>query len=513
MRKWHKWVGIFLAFFLCMFALSGVFLNHRRALSSLDIPRSVLASDYRYANWNNGAVKNTLKISPDSVFMYGNSGIWLTDVHHRSFIPFSQGIKKGADHRSVNRIVRTPDRNLYAVTTFDLYSLKAGEKEWKRLSHLINTKERFTDLVWHDNTLVLVTRSHVFVAKAPFHSFQQKELPAPQGYQKETSLFRTLWTLHSGEFFGTTGKIIVDCMGVCIVVLCITGVILFFVPSCIKRRKRKGKPSSVDVNVMKKSLQWHYKLGAWFLVFFLLLCSTGMFLRPPLLIAIVRAKVKPFPGSVLNSDNPWFDKLRGMRYDEGAHEWLLYSSDGFYKLKTLDAQPRRLENPPPVSVMGVNVLEQCDSTKWIVGSFSGIYHWDRFTGKSTDFFTGKHYERKRGGMPVFSNAVSGYSGDFEKKEVVFEYRKGATVKEGTGFAPMPEELKNGRMSFWHLCLEIHVGRIYAPLLGFLSDWFVFLSGALFLIVLLSGYCIYTRIFRKKKRKSFFSPPFNDGFGD
>lgn len=518
LRKWHKWVGIFFTFFLFMFAVSGIFLNHRRAISSVDIPRSLLHSDYQYDNWNNGSFKNSIKLSPDSVLIYGNNGIWLTDSKHSFFKPFSYGMKKGADNRTVNRVVRTLDNDLYAVTTFDLYKQENGHEAWQSLSHLITSKERFTDLVLYGDSLVLMTRSHIFISEAPFVKFERRELLTPEGYKKEVSLFRTMWTLHSGELFGITGKVIVDLIGILVIILCVTGVILMFCPSIIRRKKRKDKDVSSHVRLMKNSLKWHNKLGAWFLFLFLLTCVTGMFLRPPLLIAIVRTKTKPMPGSVLNSPNPWFDKLRCLRYDAGSNDWILYSSEGFYRMQTLDAVPQKIIQSPPVSVMGVTVMEpvrvvnepvsgldtleaasaRTDEHYWIVGSFSGIYYWDRQTGDSFDFYTGEKYFRKRGGMPTFSNAVNGYSNDFENKQIVFEYSRGARVNGESGFATMPETFRQGRMSLWHLCLEIHVGRIYSPLLGIVTDLFAFLSGVLFLIILLTGYIVYRRHFRRKK---------------
>lgn len=511
LHKWHKWVGIFFTFFLFMSAISGIFLNHRRAISSIDLPRSILHSDYRYDNWNNGSVRNSIKLSPDSVLIYGNNGIWLTDIRHSYFRSFSDGLKNGSDHRTVNNIVRAGDK-LFAVTTFGFYKLESEQGKWRDISGLIGSRERFTDLAYHDNVLALMTRSHVFISKAPFSVFEKTELLAPEGYKKEASLFRTMWTLHSGELFGITGKIIVDIIGVLVILLCVTGVIVMFCPSLIKRKKRKGKEVLFHVRLMQKSFKWHYKLGAWFIVLFLLSCITGMFLRPPLLIAIVRTKTKPVPGSVLDSKNPWFDKLRMLCYDENNEDWIMYSSEGFFRLKTLDSVPEKILQSPPVSVMGVTVMEPADAPEWniadsrsditdrvnvfldanywVVGSFSGIYYWDRQSGDSYGYYTGEKYVRKHGGMPTFSNAVSGYSADFEGKQIVFEYGGGA--RTNGNFAEMPEVFGQGRMSLWHLCLEIHVGRIYSPILGIVSDLYVFLSGVLFLIILITGYVVYRR---------------------
>ena len=151
--------------------------------------------------------------------------------------------------------------------------------------------------------------------------------------------------------------------------------------------------------------------------------------------------------------------------------------------------------------MGVNVLEQTDTTTWLAGSFSGIYYWDRQTGESLDAYTMKKVAPRRPGPPTLSNAVSGYSSDFGDKQVVFDYSKGAKLLHSDEpFIPMPVFIrKEGKMSLWHLSLEVHVGRIYKPLLGVLTDLFIFLSGVIFTTILVSGYIVYRRRHKKRKR--------------
>ena len=53
-KKIHKYLGIPLCFLLFLAALSGIILNHRDLLQSIDIPRAVLPSDYKFEKWNNG---------------------------------------------------------------------------------------------------------------------------------------------------------------------------------------------------------------------------------------------------------------------------------------------------------------------------------------------------------------------------------------------------------------------------------------------------------------------------
>ena len=220
-----------------------------------------------------------------------------------------------------------------------------------------------------------------------------------------------------------------------------------------------------------------------------------MFLRPPLLISIIRTKNKPVPLSIQTDKNCWHDKLRTIRYDDVDNSWLLYTSDGFYKLDNIRNVPVKMKRVPPVSVMGLNVMEKLDSTTWIIGSFSGIYEWNRIDNSITDYFTREPYKRPEGRPSVLSNPVSGFSTHFNK-QIVFGYSEGATPENI--LPAMPDKVKNGKISLWHISLEAHVGRIYTFLPTIIQSLFVPLSGIFFLIILITGFEIYRRRSKKKK---------------
>ena len=77
--------------FILLFAVSGIVLNHRGLLSSVDVSRKLMPGNYRYSNWNLAAVKGQAKVAPDSILLYGNTGIWLTDSTYRDFADFNAG--------------------------------------------------------------------------------------------------------------------------------------------------------------------------------------------------------------------------------------------------------------------------------------------------------------------------------------------------------------------------------------------------------------------------------------
>ena len=98
--------------------------------------------------------------------------------------------------------------------------------------------------------------------------------------------------------------------------------------------------------------------------------------------------------------------------------------------------------------------------------------------------------------PVSNSQVSGYSNDFSLgNPIVFDYIKGASEQ-----LQMPSEIANAKMSLWNMALELHVGRCYSPFLGPISDLFVFLSGLIISLTLLSGYIILRRQRNRRKAK-------------
>lgn len=520
--RWvHKWGGLFFTLFLIIFALSGIVLNHRVALSEVDVPRSVLPPEYRMEHWNLGAVKGTLRVSSDSILLYGENGLWLTDSSRACFSRFERGMRSGADNRLVANVVRTHSGQLFAVTTFDAYQWNHSTQSWQRLTERFAPSDRMTDAAVKGDTLVLQSRSELFLATAPYTHFERIHLKAPTNAPLGRFTFRTLWMLHSGELFGAWAQYFVDFLGVILIVLCLTGVVLAFFPKLLKRqRKRQPEGKSVLRRVFKFSLQLHNKLGVYLLAFLLLLTVTGMFLRPPLLVAIARLRHQPLALTHEHNPNPWWDNLRMIRYDRHHHRWLLQTPFGFFTTSNLHSAPTKLDHEPPVGFMGTNVLQQEDADHWIAGSFSGLYRWNARTGESWNLYTGQRYVApKHQGIPDFTYSVSGYSKDLSTRPVVFDYNRGAEYALGgakksatdddeqefvcyerADFSVMPEQVQDGRLSLWRVALETHTGRIYTFLPNIVIQLFIFLSGTFLLTVLISGFIIWRKFHRFAKSR-------------
>lgn len=525
-KKYHRWFGLVLSVFMLVFCVSGIILNHRQLFAGCEVSRSLMPSAYHIKNFNNGIIKGSIKINhrisktpSDSILAYGYGGIWLTDAEMKSWKDFNKGLPKNVDGRNIRNMVQTKNGEIWCAAMMDVYRFDG--KEWKMFP-LADNEERIADItLTKDSTsIIAMTRSAVYEisgkktnaanekrdAISEKTNVTRKIIGQPEGFVPEVTLFKTVWNLHSGAFFGLAGRLVVDAIAIVLIILSITGIILFILPYRIRRQKRlQARERMLKLGKqMVFNAKWHNKLGYTTIILTLWLAITGMCLRPPLMIPLAMNKTT----EKVKDGNVWHDKLRAIRWDAAEGNWLVSTSEGFLRVDEHFCQKPVLldkKQSPKISPMGVNVFESDSKGGWLIGSFSGMFRWNPEKNLIVDYFTGK-VNQEKSMIPISNHLVSGYSKDFfGGKEVVFDYSKGASLDETENLrnaepksfpASTPEVLSATPMSLWNVALELHVGRCYSPFLGPLSDLFVFISGLLITLVLLSGYIILHR--RKKK---------------
>ena len=543
-KKYHRWLGLVLSVFMLVFCVSGIILNHREVFSGCEVSRKWLPASYYIKNFNNGVVKGTvMKKSAahslssencDSVLAYGCAGVFLTDSRLSTWQDFNAGLPESIDERNVRHVVKAKDGSLWCAALRDVYRYDENSHRWKKVE-LPGNEERIMDvaLAKDSMTVVALTRSRVFtivpfvqygeivkIGKSSSETYrvESKIIPAPKKYEPKTTLFKLVWHLHSGEFFGLPGKLVVDAIALVLIVLSITGILLFILPYGIRRAKKLAAKARMK-RLGKQfawNMKWHNKIGYVTIVLTLWIAITGMCLRPPLMVPLVLSKL---PQAVGEDGNVWQDKLRAIRWDAVQGDWLVSTSEGFLRVdEDFSQAPKMLPDDecPKLSPMGVTVFESDGKGGWIVGSFRGIYRWNPVNhslNQILDYFTGKPSE-ETSMIPISDNLVCGYSEDFlGGKPLVFDFAKGVEDAKGQAVALCNDEPKTSRneesmsdlicetapMSLWNVALELHVGRCYSPFLGPLSDLFVFLSGLLITLVFLSGYIISHR--RRKKAQA------------
>lgn len=543
-KKYHRWLGLVLSVFMLVFCVSGIILNHREVFSGCEVSRKWLPASYHIKNFNNGVVKGTVvkksaahslsSENCDSVLAYGCAGVFLTDSRLSTWQDFNAGLPESIDERNVRHVVKAKDGSLWCAALRDVYRYDENSHRWKKVE-LPGNEERIMDvaLAKDSMTVVALTRSRLFtivpfvqygeivkIGKSSSETYrvESKIIPAPKKYEPKTTLFKLVWHLHSGEFFGFPGKLVVDAIALVLIVLSITGILLFILPYGIRRAKKLAAKARMK-RLGKQfawNMKWHNKIGYVTIVLTLWIAITGMCLRPPLMVPLVLSKL---PQTVGEDGNVWQDKLRAIRWDAVQGDWLVSTSEGFLRVdEDFSQAPKMLPDDecPKLSPMGVTVWESDGKGGWIVGSFRGIYRWNPVNhslNQILDYFTGKPSE-ETSMIPISDNLVCGYSEDFlGGKPLVFDFAKGVEDAKGQAVALCNDEPKKSRneesmsdlicetapMSLWNVALELHVGRCYSPFLGPLSDLFVFLSGLLITLVLLSGYIISHR--RRKKAQA------------
>lgn len=498
----HRWFSVVAAFFILMFAISGIILNHRHFFSPVSVNRQWLPKNYRFGNWNLAALKGATQLSGDSILVYGNIGIWLTDSTFSGFESFNQGFSNGIDNRKTFHVFHSPYGNTYAGTLSGLYFLDGSQ--WKALPLPVNEKQ-VRAIEMRGDTLVVLTRSGLILGKDDPRQpdFNEFRLPHPKGYAARASLFRALWVLHSGEIFGFAGKIIVDFMGLVMIFLTLTGITWFIAPEVMKSLKKRLMTRKRFGRWNRFSRKWHNLIGITMVLFLVINTIAGTFLRPPLLIAIASTDMVNLKGTILDHVNPWYDKLRDIRYDPIGDRFLISTSEGFFSASpALNDSLIPLENQPPVSIMGINVFEARGEGQFIVGSFSGIFSWEPSNDVIIDKITGLPSEKGNTlSSPFGSIPVAGFLQSSDGIEFFFDYDAGVFSKTpGRKFPEMPDHLKNETpLPLWNLALEIHTGRIYSVIFGKFYILFIPLAGLLVMSILVSGFFLWIRDHRRKKR--------------
>lgn len=492
-RKTHKWVGVFIALLVIIFSLSGILLNHRQTFSSVDIKRSILPKEYKYNNWNNAAVRTTLKVGTNRFLVYGNIGIWQTDSNFVKFNDFNAGLPAGIDNRKIFKVLRT-DKALLAGTLFGLYEFNPAKQQWTKLRLPVH-EENVVDMLQKGDSTFVMTRSNLLVS-TNLKQFDIIKLPQPENYDNKVGLFKTLWVIHSGEIYGVAGKLLVDLIALVFILLSVGGVILFFSKKGLKSNKADKIKRDKIKKTYKWNLKWHNKIG-WITGLFLFVTTlTGIFLRPPLLIAIANARVGKIPLTELDTPNPWFDVLRRVIFIPDQNIYIISTSEGFYYFdKDFKMEAKSVDPQPPASIMGVTVLEDLDKDNLMVGSFEGLFKWNYKNGEVYDLIKKQKYIRTtKIGPPIGDYKISGFSSDFHDQPIVFDYEKGGiNIKNGVEFTVMPENvIDKSPISLWNLALEIHTGRIYGAFLGMFYILVVPLVGIFLLFTLITGIIIWLK---------------------
>lgn len=497
-KKLHKYLGIPMCFLLFMAALSGIITNHRKTLSSINVPRALLPKAYSYHNWNQGAIRGVLP-SNGHYYLYGSAGVWLTQDSTLRSEPkaYNHGLPSGSDERKTIALTRDSHNKVWLATQYALYREQDQGKGWQAIALPQGSHERISDLQIKGDSLILLSRSHIYLRHIHQEHWKKYELKRADQHTEGMLLFQLMWAWHNGEYFGRLGQTLIDILGIITMLLSLTGIAYTLLNHRLRCPKLDKEQRKHSAQWLSKIFIWHNGWGRKLFWALLFVFVTGWCLRPPLMLPLIYKRLTPWKISHLYNDNPWHDRLRAIRYDQEREMWLLSTSVGFYHLNSFEAQPKKWSAQPQVSPMGINVLEQRANGEWLIGSFSGM--WRVVNGiepKVYDYFTGEPMTQKQS-KPFGRVSIAGIkAGNTQEEDILFDYNAGAirpSSTTSTGYttahlAPQPTSLRNAPFSLWQWALEVHTGRIYAPLIGRLgAEIFIFPFGLCAVLVLISGY--------------------------
>ncbi len=503
LSKWiHKYFGLFLFLFLMWMAITGIFLNHPALIAEFSVPGWCVPSSYHIKNWNRGAFINFVFSEKNPLLGYagGKKGVWKTTDGGKTFVSLNKGLPSSALYRKTNHLFyeESPYSMLLAGTTGGLYRFDFSKNKWKHVP-LGESRDPVRKILRINDDFLVFTESDIFMSKGPPGNLHFKLITPGRIEKKITvSLVRIFFDLHDGKAWGIYGKLMFDTAGLILFFLALSGFYIWYFPKSLKRKKA---PKRKNKKIFKFFFKYHLKSGIWAALTLLIMAGTGLFMRPPF-IAAITGKYLPgiwYPGPT--PKNPWDGKIKNALYDHIEKKVIIQTDDGFW------AGPADLKKPfakynlnVPVFVMGARVFDAYGDKGYLVGSFSGLFLWQRKTGMAVDMMAGKtvtNLSTTRPGRIM----VTGYFKTPDGKEFISDYKMGIIPirqeKYNLTFSMPDDLLKNFDMPLWNYFFEIHNGRIFRDFAG---SWYILIipfGSMLFLAILISGIYdwIYIKILR------------------
>jgi len=477
--KWlHKYVGLTLLLFFLFMGVTGILINHPSLLRSWSVPTSWLGESYQYTNWNRFSFRDSVITDDGAMYIGGKLGVWYSQGAGFAFTELNRGLPESFYMRDINTLL-TVDHNgkrrLFAGGRGGLFFRDQDSDSWKAVSGI--TDVEIVDLLLHGGR-ILAFGSHACYTAAVLQEdpvFEQRHIQIETAGQWVPG-YRLLFELHSGKLFGLPGRLVVDTTAIVLLFLCISALYIYFIPW--KNRTFRGRPKKN--RWLKPMYSSHLLTGIWISLLLFIIASSGVFIRPPL---ILFSGLIPVPLASLAGKTP--EILRAAIAGDGS--LVLATRDGWYKGDPDFTPPLQPVTPPvPVFAMGTTVLEPLRGQQLLVGSFSGLYKWNVDENTGVDI-SGKKAPKKAGLMPgkVMAAAVMMDDGIFT---AYADYKRGLLGVDGSPVTnrPFPTEQLEKRTSLYHFLFELHNGRFLRDIIGAWYILYVPLIGMALILVVFTG---------------------------
>ncbi len=505
--KWlHKWLGLLLLLFLAWMSLTGVMMNHPGLIAGFTVPGWLIPPQYDYENWNRNALTDLVfsPSNPDVAWAAGKPGVWITRDGGAGFEPFMEGLPTSGYYRKTRDLLLVEHGGrelLLAGCDGGLFLRDVAEGSWREVD-LAQGRQPVRRVVAAGEDVLVATDSRLFRSPLPPTPDSFREIPITRDEPKaRISLVRLFFDLHYGKAWGIVGVLLFDAVGLILFFLCVSAFYTWYFP-WQSRRNRESRllTRPTTRRLFKTMFRYHLKLGIWISAVLLIIGGTGLFMRPPLLAAIVDGSIprSAYPG--LLPDNPWDGKIRNLLYDDASDTLLIDATDGVWAADGDLSEPfRPHELEAPIFVMGSTVFEAESDRGYLVGSFSGLFSAPRDGGIALDLITGEEASGPASLRPG-DHMVTGFFRTPGGERYVSTFEQGLLrLRDGSTETPfaMPAELEAAGMPLWNYLFEIHNGRFFADVLGAWHLLIIPLGSLLFLVITISG--VYDWIWLKVLR--------------
>ncbi|MGB5988519.1 MAG: PepSY-associated TM helix domain-containing protein [Marinifilaceae bacterium] len=499
--KWlHKYLGLFLLLFLIWMSISGILLNHPDSIKDYSVSKSFVPSSYHPNNWNRSTMKNIVYSDTNDslLYVYGRQGVYVSKDSGKTFSSFMSGdYPKSAKGRRTNYLYSS-DSLLLAATNAGLFQFDYIKSLWKR--SVLSIDEEIIKILKTKKELLVFTHSNIYSTNKGAVDDFIKLSPQKDTKENHIRLVDFFIEVHDGSIFGFAGKIIWDISGLILIFLSVSAFYIWFYPRKWKSKfKNKKDKSKREVIRFKFLFKYHKKLGWYAGILLLLIVFTGMFLRPPLIIALAGKTVSDKNYLFSDQENVWKNNIDNALYDSQNDRLILACKNGLWEGKFNDTLSfKQIYIPVNIFAMGVTVFDEYKPGQWIIGSFAGLSMYNLNNNEAFSLMEGNISESEGRPAPTM---VTGCVVKSDSILFAISHYKGLCDLNGhkqTEIYHMPDFIRdNYRMPLWNYLFEIHNARIFRSFIGGIYILIIPLFGLLSIIILISGFIDYLHTRLKK----------------
>lgn len=490
----HKYFGVAIGFILIYMSISGILLNHPNITGKINTPSFLLPSNMKIKNWSRGAILDGVRVGNDDILFGGKLGILKYNPRKNEIYDDNEGIPKSIYKHKVNVFLKdSKEKTIYAGLSSGLYHRGFDSDTW---SPVLDIAEDVRAIFKIKDQVVVITQGKAFIQRNG--RFREADFTMEDEKTNTMSLIKYVFDLHNGKVLGLPGRLVMDIAGLFLIFFSVGGIFMTFFPSF--KKIFRISPSGFWGVLLKFSYKHHIK---WCLIIFvpiIIIALTGFFMRPPFVMLLAGKKINTKFHIHHPEADSWNNSIQYITIDSDRETILVFSGGKLYEGKwDFSERFKRIFKRLPLHPMGPTYFEYLGGGKYLIGSFSGLFIWNRLEGKFYEYFSNELVEkfsiRKTG--PYQINGGMRIGNNF----LVLDYHEGILDSStGKPFLIMPEHFKEKSVfSLWHYLFEIHNGRFSK---SFIGKWYILHNPVVALgtiIVMFTGLQILIK--RKKRSKT------------